>query len=164
MVVMGRVRAPHGIKGWIKVQPFTEQVDGLLGYPEWWLGRGGRWTRHQVAEAAVHGATVVARIDGCEDRDAAALLKGAEVAIPRERLPANADGEYYWSDLLGMEVSNCQGVLLGKVEQLLDTGANQVLVLPGSGKEKVLVPFIEGVIVRVDVAGGRMVVNWENDY
>jgi 16S rRNA processing protein RimM len=162
MVVMGRVSAPHGIKGWIKVQPFTQEMDGLLGYPEWWLARDGEWRQHRIAESAVHGALVLARVEGCTDREAAAALKGAEVAIPRRLLPESREGEYYWSDLLGMEVLNRRGERLGRVAKVLETGANDVLVLEGE-KER-LVPFVDGVILNVDLAGGRLSVDWELDY
>ncbi|MGH8863752.1 MAG: ribosome maturation factor RimM [Burkholderiales bacterium] len=162
MVVMGRVSAPHGVKGWIKVQPFTQEIGGLLGYPEWWLDRDGEWRQHRIAESAVHGTLVLARLEGCTDREAAAALKGAEVAIPRRLLPENREGEYYWSDLLGMEVLNRRGVHLGRVAKVLETGANNVLVL--EGERELLVPFVDSVILAVDLAGGRLSVDWELDY
>lgn len=159
MVVMGRVRAPHGLKGWIKVQPFTQEVEGLLEYPEWWLGAAGQWQQHRVAESAVHGAVVVARLDGFVDRDAAAGLRGRDVAIPRAVLPENREGEFYWNDLLGIEVRNRDSVVLGLVANILETGANTVLVV--RGEKELLVPFIQDVIVKVDVKAGQVVVDWE---
>jgi 16S rRNA processing protein RimM len=162
MVVMGRVRAPFGIKGWVKVQPFTHEVDGLLGYPAWWLNRAGEWNLQPVAEVTVHGPTVVVRFEGCEDREAAVKYTGAEVAIPRADLPATAKDEFYWADLIGAEVSNPRGESLGKVATLLETGANPVLVLEGDRER--LVPFIASVVLEVDVAARRLVVEWERDY
>ena len=159
---MGRVSAPHGVKGWIKVQPYTQEIDGLLGYPEWWLAKDGEWRQHRIAESAVHGALVLVRLEGCADREAAAALKGAEVAIPRHLLPENREGEYYWSDLLGMEVLNRRGVHLGRVAKVLETGANSVLVL--EGERELLVPFVDSVILAVDLADGRLMVDWELDY
>jgi len=161
-VVLGRVSAPHGIKGWVKVQPFTQEIEGLLDYPTWWLGGNGTWQPLTVAEAAVHGATVVARLEGCADREAAAGLKGREVAIPRSQLPAPGEGEFYWSDLIGAAVVNRQGEPLGQVVQLLDTGANSVMVVEGDRER--LVPFIAGVILEVDIAARRVTVDWERDY
>jgi len=105
---------------------------------------------------------VLARIEGCTDREAAAALKGAEVAIPRHLLPDNREGEYYWSDLLGMEVVNRRGEHLGRVAKVLETGANNVLVL--EGEQELLVPFVDSVILAVDLAGGRLMVDWELDY
>jgi 16S rRNA processing protein RimM len=162
MVVMGSVRAPHGVKGWIKVQPFTQEIDGLLDYPQWWLGRDGEWQPHRIAESAVHGVTVIARLEGCADREAAAALTGTEVGVPRELLPESREGEYYWRDLLGMEVLNRRGERLGLVARLLDTGANHVLVLEGD--RELLIPFIADVILSVDITGRKLIVDWEYDY
>jgi len=162
MVVMGRVRVPHGIKGWVKIQPFTQDTEGLLDYAVWWLGRNGQWQARQVAEAAVHGATVIARFEGCEDREAAAGLRGAEVGIPRSELPETGSNEYYWSDLVGAQVVNRGNEALGEVAELLETGANPVLVLKGERER--LIPFIAAVVVEVDIAGKRLVVDWERDY
>ena len=159
MVVMGRVSAPHGLKGWIKVQPFTHEIQGLLDYPQWWLGAEGQWQQHRVAESAVHGSVVVARLDGFSEREAAAGLKGRDVAVPRACLPENREGEFYWSDLLGMEVRNREESKLGIVAKILETGANSVLVV--QGEKEFLVPFIQDVVVYVDMKTRQLVVDWE---
>jgi 16S rRNA processing protein RimM len=159
MVVMGRVRAPHGLKGWIKIQPFTQEIEGLLDYPEWWLGGEGKWLQHHVAESAVHGSMVVARLDGFTDRDVAAELRGRDVAVPRAAMPENREGEFYWNDLLGMEVCNRDAAKLGLVKKILETGANAVLVVQGD--KELLVPFIRDVIVNVDLKARQLVVDWE---
>src|SRR5260370_16937534 len=99
MVVMGRVSAPHGVKGWIKVQPFTQEIDGLLGYPRWWLGSDREWWQHRIAESAVHGALVLARLEGCTDREAAGALKGAAGSLPRRPPPPNPGGGDFSGDL-----------------------------------------------------------------
>ena len=158
--VMGRVRSPHGLKGWVKIQPFTQEVEGLLDYPEWWLGGKGQWQQHRIAESAVHGSIVVARLEGFADRDAAAALRGSDVAVPRDVMPENREGEFYWNDLLGMEVSDRTAAKLGVVAKFLETGANPVIVVMGDNKE-FLVPFIEGVIVNVDLKARQLVVDWE---
>ena len=159
MVVMGRVRAPHGLKGWVTIQPFTQEPDGLLDYPEWWLRGSDGWKLHRVEEAIVRGATMVARFEGISDRDVAAALKGREVAVPRSSMPAAGEGEFYWADLLGLEVRNRQAVSLGRVEKILETGANAVLVV--KGEKEVLVPLIQDVLVSVDLGAGQLTVDWE---
>jgi 16S rRNA processing protein RimM len=159
MVVMGRVRAPHGLKGWIKVQPFTQETGGLLGYPEWWVGAEGKWQQHRIAESVVHGSMVVARLEGVTDRDTAAELRGRDVAVPRAAMPQNREGEFYWNDLLGMQVVHKNAARLGVVAKILETGANAVLVV--QGEKELLVPFIHDVIVNVDLKARQVVVDWE---
>lgn len=159
MVVLGRVRAPHGLKGWIKVQPFTQEREGLLDYQEWWLGTDGDWRRHRVVESAVQGSMVIARLDGIDDRDVAAGLKGRDIAIPRAAMPQSREGEFYWNDLLGLQVRNKEAVEFGQVVNILETGANAVLVV--RGETEVLVPFIQDVVLKVDIGAGELLVDWQ---
>lgn len=159
---MGRVTAPHGVHGWIRVQAFTEMVEGLADYPRWWLARDSRWVPWTVefAEPRRHG--LAAKLQGCDDRDAAAALARAEIAVPRAALPQPAPGEYYWSDLIGLAVSNVEGDTLGSVTSLIETGANDVLVV--AGERERLIPFIAQVILEVDLADGSLKVDWAADY
>jgi 16S rRNA processing protein RimM len=159
---MGRVAAPFGVKGWVKIQVFTEALDSLLEYPAWWVGHDGHWRELRVEEAEVHVRTLVARLAGCDDRDAAAALTGAQVAVPRGELPEPEPGEYYWSDLQGLRVANLQGEELGTVSHLFETGANDVLVVKGERER--LIPFVDTYVVKVDLARGELVVDWEADF
>ena len=159
---MGRTGAPFGVKGWIKVQPFTDSVHGLLEYKQWWLRGQSGWEHFQVVEQAVHGASLVVRFEGVSDRNQAALLKGRDVAVPRAALPTTAPDEYYLADLVGLEVENASGECLGKVERLIETGVNAVLVV--NGERTQLLPFVENVIRRVDVAAGKVYVEWEGSH
>ena len=161
MIVMARVAAPFGVKGWIKIQPFTQNIDALLEHRAWWLGRDGSWDNSCVEDGAVHGRSLIAKLQGCDDRDAAARLKGLQIALPRSALPASADGEYYWADLIGLEVVNREGASLGRVTGLLETGASHVLVVRAERER--LIPFAEPVIESVDVSGGRLTVDWRAD-
>lgn len=161
---MGRVVGPFGVRGWIKVQPFTALPDGLLGYPTWWLGEGpGQWTSREVEEGAVHGKVLVAKLKGCDTREESARLKGLEVAIPRSRLPSGAQGEYYWADLVGLQVRNLRNEPLGRVVRLMETGANDVLVVQ-EGQRQRLIPFVGAVVVTVDLQKSEIVVDWGADY
>lgn len=161
---MGRVVAPYGVNGWIKVQPFTQQYRGLLDYPLWQVGRDGAWQTQSVESAKVHGAAVVAKLAGIADRDQAAALQGMRIAISRDEFPAPAAGEFYWADLIGLQVINAAGVELGRVTRVFETGANDVLVVEGERERERLLPFIETVIRRVDLASGVITVDWEADY
>jgi len=164
---MGRVAAPHGVKGWIKVAPFTGQPGALGQHPKWWVGRSGDWREVEVAESAVHGMSLLARLAGCTDRDAAARLRGSEIAVPRSALAATAPDEYYWADLVGLEVVNGEGQALGKVDSLFSNGAHDVMrveAVESGGKRERLVPFVGAVVRQVDLAGRRIVVDWGVDW
>ena len=170
MVVMGRVTAPFGVKGWIKIYTLTAQPANLCDYPVWWLRRDGDWREMNVVAARLHSNTLVAQLAGIESREAAAALKGLEIGVPRSQLPAAAGNEFYWADLIGLKVVNMEQHALGRVARIVQTGANDVLVVAGEdeterGKEReVLIPFIAAAIVNVDVAAGVIAVDWGRDY
>jgi 16S rRNA processing protein RimM len=159
---MGRIGAPFGVKGWIKVQPNTAATSNLLAYGTWWIGSEGDWQERAVEEARVQGDAVVARIAGCEDRDAAASLRGKMVGVPRAALAPAGSGEYYWADLIGLAVVNTAAVALGRVAGMMETGANDVLVVQGERER--LIPFIATVIRKVDLESGTIQVDWDADY
>jgi 16S rRNA processing protein RimM len=159
---MGRIGAPYGVKGWVRIQPYTEKAENLLAYSAWWVGREGEWRQTAVAEARVRGHALIARLEGCADREAAATLRGQSLAVPRAALPAPRAGEYYWVDLIGSRVVNGAGRELGLVTGVLATGANDVLVT--GGERERLIPFIAPVVREVDLAAGVIRVEWEADY
>jgi len=159
---MGRISGAFGIKGWVKLQPFTETPESLLTYPVWWIEGETGWAERKVEEAEVHGPAVAARIAGCEDRDQAAVYRGRQVAVPRDAFPEAGENEYYWTDLIGRKVVNAAGEDLGTVSRVLETGANDVLVVEGTRER--LIPFIEQVVREVDLARDVIRVDWGSDY
>jgi 16S rRNA processing protein RimM len=163
---MGRIGAPFGVKGWVKIQPFTETADGLRHYPTWWLGGAGHWREYTVEHTQPQGAALAAKLAGCDDRDAAAGFKGRVVAVPRDAFPREKDGEFYWSDLIGLNVKNCDGLDFGTVEAMLETGANDVLVVRSTDEHETerLIPFIAKVVKKVDPAAGVIEVDWGADF
>ncbi len=163
MVVMGKIVAAQGILGWVKVQTYTEYLDSLFDYDTWYAGDGQTWQPMRLLDAKVHGKVLVAKLEGVADRTAAEKLKGRLIAVPRAALPEQEENEYYWSDLIGLPVHNLQGEMLGVVDSLLETGANDVLVVQG-GHGELLIPFIGSVVQDVDL-GERMIrVDWQADY
>lgn len=159
---MGRVAAPFGVKGWVKIQPFTAEPDALCAYDRWWVQEGADWREVEVLESAGHTACVVAKLNGIETREQAAVLRSREVAVPRDALPAASDDEYYWVDLIGMSVRNLADEALGRVESMMDNGAQSVLVVRGEREH--LIPFVEHYVRNVDRSTGRIVVDWGLDY
>lgn len=164
MVIMGRVAAAFGIRGWVKIQPFSEFVDSLLDYKTWYVGHeNGPWRKVDVVQAETHDKTLAVQFPDCPDRNAAEKLKGLLIAVPRSSLPEQVEGEYYWADLIGMSVVNETGETLGTVVELLDTGANDVLIVRGNGPD-VLIPFLDSVIGPVDLAAKTIQVTWSADF
>jgi 16S rRNA processing protein RimM len=159
---MGRIVAPFGVKGWIKVKIFTETPDSLLDYPRWWLRTREGWQAHVVAEAESVASGLIVRLQGCADRTAAEQVKGKDVGIPRAEFPRAKAEEFYWTDLIGLAVINTHGESLGRIENLLETGANDVLVVRGERER--LIPYIDHVIKSVNLAEGQVVVDWGLDY
>lgn len=160
---MGRVVGAYGVKGWIKVQPYTESTENLCDYERWWTGRTGEWREWQVTDVAVHGATVLAQLAGLDNREAAAGLKGCEVAVPRDALPPVEEDEHYWTDLIGLEVVNQQGEVLGRVAGHIYNGAHDVMRVERDGTEQ-LIPYVGAVVLEVDLPGRRIVVDWGADW
>lgn len=159
-VVLGHISGLFGVKGWIKVHSYTKPREAILDYSDWLIEREGELRLNKVAEGQRHGKTVVARLSGIDDRDEAAGFIDCVISVPRESLPETADDEHYWTDLEGLKVVHRDGTVLGKVSHLLETGANDVLVVQGD--QELLIPYVrEEVIENVDLDKGIISVNWE---
>ena len=165
---MGCVMGPYGVQGWIKARTFTASPSGLLAYRAWWLATSDdRWCEFAVLEARVHSDTTVARLEGLNRREDVAPWRGASIGVPRLSLPALAAGEVCWADLVGFAVINRSGVTLGRVGGVLETGAHPVLrvAADGQGDEgERLIPLVSAYVDAIDVAGARIVVDWQPDY
>jgi 16S rRNA processing protein RimM len=160
-VVVGRISGLFGVRGWVKIHSYTEPREAILDYRDWMIETGGEWRPIAATEAKPHGKTIVAHLDGVDDRDAAAEYVQATIGIDRSQLPETADGEFYWSDLEGLTVERKDGEVLGTVAYLLETGANDVLVVR-DGDRETLIPFVMGQVVKdVDLAGGVIRVDWD---
>ncbi|HVB28693.1 MAG TPA: ribosome maturation factor RimM [Terriglobia bacterium] len=162
-IVIGRIAGHFGVKGWVKLQSWTEPRDKIVEYRPWLLELGDQWREWQVAEGRIHGKGVIARLQGVDNREQAAALIGANIAGRREQLAATKPGEYYWADLVGVQVRLADGRILGTVKTLLATGANDVLVVQGA--REYLIPFIRGqVIKQVDLDARVICVDWDPDF
>ena len=169
---MGRVIAPYGVKGWLKVHAYTDDRATLLDYPAWWIRpragsakAAGGWREFAIEASREHGAALIAQLAGIGDREAAAALKGADIGVPRAALPEADENEIYYSDLVGLTVMNRQGVPLGRVASVQDFGAHPVLCVTGAaGTAERMIPFVGAYVDGVDVAAGRIDVDWQLDY
>ena len=160
---VGKISGVFGIKGWVKVFSFTDVRENILNYSPWLLKKDSETKWVAVIDGNLQGKTVVAQLDGVNDRDQAASLMGWDIFITPDQLPKAAKDEYYWSDLIGLHVETDLVVQLGVVEGLLETGANDVLIVKGD-RERVI-PFLQGqTIVNIDLDTGRMIVDWDPDF
>lgn len=162
-IVLGRVGAPHGVRGWIRIQSYARPPDSILAFARWLLDTGTGWRPWDLAESRVTNKGLIARLKGCDDRDAALELRNAAIAVERAELPEPPPGEWYWADLQGLAVETVDGTSLGHVDHLLETGANDVLVVRGERER--LIPWIADQVIRqVDLERERLVVDWDEDF
>ncbi len=160
---VGKIAGPFGVRGWLKVRSFVEPAESLLHSKLWRLGAKQDFREWKLESGRLHGRFLAVKLAGCEDRDAAQALAGLEVLLSREELPALSENEYYWDDLIGLRVINTDEVELGRVTELMETGANDVLVV--QGEEERLIPYVwEQVVQRVDLEAGILRVDWGLDY
>ena len=181
-VELGRIQDPWGLKGWVHILPHSADTEALFASSQWFLQPPeARFARGfsafsgcvsvTVAEIKVHADGVVARLEGMDDRTAAEALKGVRIFVPRSAFPATPEGEYYWVDLIGLDVVNREGVQLGVVRDLMPTGPTSVLVLEYTetvdGKAQVaerMIPFVSAYVDGVDQTARRITVDWQADY
>src|SRR5688572_5572016 len=158
-VEVGRLGAAHGVRGWLRVQTFTDPPQRLFEWERWHLPSG---TEVKVLEWRPQGNGWVARLEGIEDRDAASRLTGQVLLVDRGELPATTGREYYRDDLVGFEVKNVEGALLGVVDHFIDTPGNAVMVI--KGEREYLVPVSSQHLRSVDKNSRRVIVDWPEDF
>ncbi|MGB5292723.1 MAG: ribosome maturation factor RimM [Lysobacterales bacterium] len=160
-IALGYISAVHGIKGWVKIHSWTRPMEAILQYQPWLLGEDKKPVK--IVDGRKQGKGIAALLPGFADREQAATLIGTQIFVGRDQLPATGKDEYYWSDLEGLEVKTINGEVLGRVEKLMETGANDVLVIRGNREH--LVPFIQGqYVTRVDLEEGTIEVDWDPEF
>lgn len=162
LVTLGRISGVHGVKGWVKVHSYTEPRANIAGFGVWIVSLRGATSVLEVEDSGGGGGgQVIVKLRGIDDRDEARGWIGAEIAVERSALPECSPGEYYWADLEGLEVRTVDGAVLGKVDHLLATGSNDVLVLDRPGR---LIPFVTGSVIRsVDLDARVIVADWQDE-
>lgn len=163
---MGRVAAPHGVRGAVRVMPLSGDPAALLGYCEWWLQSraAGAWKPVRIVESRIHSSTIVAVLEGVDGRDAAGTLRGAMIGVPQQALPPLGADELYQANLIGMAVVNRAGERLGSVVEFVESGAHPIVRVAGDGDVDRLIPWIDQYVERVDTAGRQIDVDWPLDY
>ncbi len=163
LVIVGRISGLYGVQGWVRVFSHTAPRASILNYSPWYLQQAGRWEERTLNAGRVHGKGIVAQLEGCSEREQAVALMGAVIAVRRDQLPAIAPGEFYWTDLEGLRVRTREGIELGVIDHLFETGANDVVVVKGERER--LIPYIwKDVICSVDLEAGLMIVDWDPEF
>ncbi len=168
LIVLGKITSVHGVRGEVKIYSFTDPMDNLLDYTAWTLKRDGEVKQVELVSGRLQGKVLVAKLKGLDDREVARTFAGFDICVSRALLPDLDDGEYYWHQLEGLKVIDLQGQLLGRIDHLLETGSNDVMVVkpcPGSLDDRErLLPYTEQCVQQVDLAAGEMRVDWDADF
>lgn len=159
-VIVGTVGSPFGIKGWLKINSYTEINKNILDYDPWYIEEGKNWKSIQRTDGKVHGKGIIVHLEGCDTPEEARLLTGKNIAIEQSQLPALKENEYYWKDLEGLTVINEDGEELGKIIYLIATGTNDVLVVKGT-KEHAIPYLFNETVLKIDLDKRVMQVKWE---
>jgi 16S rRNA processing protein RimM len=160
LVVMGQVIAPFGIKGWLRIRTFTDELDALASFPQWWLKLASGWKKFELGDSEIGNKGMTAQLTGIADRTQAEALRNAQIAVSRTQLPQLADDEFYWNDLIGFAVETLQHSKLGNLDGLLETSVQNVLVVKGNTEH--LIPA--ALIKEVDISTKRIIVDWNLDF
>ncbi|GGO75085.1 ribosome maturation factor RimM [Bowmanella pacifica] len=169
-LVVGKIGAPYGVKGWVKITSYTDQPEGIFDYAPWLLKSEGGLKELKVDQWREHNKGLIAKLAGVDDRDAVDRLKNLEIVISAEQLPELEEGDFYWRDLVGMQVVTEKGYNLGTVRELFETGSNDVLVVKANindafGQKERMIPYlIDQVVKKVDPAAKTITVDWEPDF
>ena len=166
-VTLGKVGAVYGIKGWLKIHSFTDDQEAILDYFPWSLKLGNKIQSVEITDWRKHNNGLVVKVAGIDDRDVAQKLVGSEIFVSEDALSDLPEGEFYWRDLIGMSVVTDKGYDLGQVSDIMETGANDVLVVKanlkdGFGKKERLIPYlIDQVILSVSTENKQICVDWD---
>ena len=167
-IIVGKVSGLYGVRGWVRVYSHTQPRENILTYPIWYLQDGAGWSPFKLESGRPHSKGIVAKFVDCDDRDQAIELQQKTIAIKRDQLPVLEEGEYYWEQLVGLNVRNLEKIDFGTIDSMLETGANDVMVVKEANQEpeqERLIPFVQGnVIKEIDLDAGTMLVDWDADF
>lgn len=162
-IVVGEIVGPYGVRGWVKVHSHTSPPENILKYSPWLVADGGGAKPYRVLSGRLHGNIIVAQLEGVADRDQSASLRRCTISVPRGQFPPLQPGEYYWTDLVGLDVRTVDGVSLGTITDMIETGANDVMEVQGTRQR--LIPFVIGQFVKdVRLSEGVVIVDWDPDF
>lgn len=163
-IVIGKFGSVHGVHGWLKIRSFTVPAENIVAYQPWYLQIKGKWQLVEDIDFQKKGNLLLAKLPNVEAREQAKLYTNIEIGVDRSRLPELSADEYYWSDLEGLTVINQDGVNLGTVDHLFDSGANDVLVVQAEDRQRLIPYILDAYILAIDLAAKQIQVNWDPDF
>jgi len=164
-IIVGRFGKTYGIQGWLRVNSFTAPKENILGYGPWLIEDKSQWMPLRLTETRPHGSGLVVHIVGYDTPEAASTLTNKDIVVAKDQLPALQDDEYYWTDLEGLSVVTVQGVSLGEVDYLIESGANDLFVVKKEGQKDLLIPYLPNdVVLNIDMDKKIITVDWDPDY
>ena len=168
-MIVGQISGVFGVHGWVKIFSFTEPRNNILSYKPWLIRNKSDWQTMTIVKGRIQGKTLVAQIEGVDDRDKAHSLIGSDIAIDPSQLKSLEDNDFYWRELIGLDVEETNLGLIGKVQSIMATGANDVLVVVGkdnAGKNReTLIPYLlDDVIKNIDLEKQRILVDWNESF
>lgn len=160
--MLGKINGLFGVQGWVKIFSHAQPRKNILSYQPWHIQVDGQWQTLEIIKGREQGKTIVAQLEGIKDREQASSMIGVDLYILKSQLPKLSEGAHYWEDLIGLKVINQQQVVLGKVSNLVDTGANNVLIV--NGDKEHWVPYIQPFLVSVDIDKQQILVDWDESF
>lgn len=169
LVIVGHIAGAYGVQGWVRVRPYSEDAETLLTVKEWWLEKPELHTV-KVFQTRIHNDEILVRLSTIQSREEAEVAKGTLIKVSRSLFPELPEDEFYWVDLIGLQVINLNGEVLGVIHDLMDNGVHQVLRVETEKAEdskkqrEILIPFVEKFVSKVDFETRQVIVDWESDY
>ena len=169
ITVLGKVSTAFGIKGWVKVYSYTDPITNILDYERWLIKVGGEWRPYQVEDGQTQGKGLTAKLKGVSDRDMALALSQLEIGVPTSELPEPAENEHYWFQLEGLKVVNTHGQWLGRVKELFESGGGNLVMVVAAcegslDRQERLLPYVDAIVLDVDLDKGEIQVEWDSDF
>jgi 16S rRNA processing protein RimM len=160
--LIGKINGLFGVQGWVKIFSYSDPRKNILTYQPWHIQVNGQWQTLEKTTGRVQGKTIVAQLKNITNREQAHSYIGTDIYIEKSQLPALSKGEYYWEELIGLTVINQENITLGVVNNLMDTGANTVLVV--QGEQEYLIPYIKPFLLQVELQNKQITVDWDADF
>lgn len=162
-IIIGKFGAPFSVRGWIKLHSYTDPITNFLNYSTLYVERHNNWQPLKIVEGKVHGEFLVVKIAGFDDRDEVRQFTNCVVGVDRELLAELPENEFYWEDLLGLDVENLDGIKFGKITQMLATGSNDIMQVETKDKRR-MIPYTSDAVKKVDLNAKKVIVDWDPEF